>query len=225
MALKLYYHPLASYCHKVLIALYENGVEFVPVIVDLGDAESTEAFRAVWPLLKFPVLVDEARGNTVGESASVIEYLDAFITPESPLVSANSEEAWQARMWDRIFDDFLQTPMQKIVGDSLRPDGQHDPRGVADAKDQLLQTYGFLENRMADHGWIVGGRFGLAECSAAPALFYADTVSPLGNAYPKLAAYFKRLKSRSSFARVLREAEPYFAMFPLERKPAIGNGV
>jgi glutathione S-transferase len=221
MSVKLYYHPLASFCHKVLIALYERDVAFTPELVNLGDKASRDAFAEVWPLLKFPVLVDGRTGKTVAESASVIEYLDGYSSKANPMIPADKFKAWEARMWDRIFDDILQLPMQKIVGDSLRPSTNRDPYGVDEALSQLAQAYGFLESRLPSRGWALGPDFSIADCSAAPAIFYADTVSPLGNSYPNLSSYYTRLKNRPSFARVLREAEPYFHLFPLEPKPKI----
>ncbi len=219
MAMKLYFHPLASFCHKVLIALYENDLPFEPVVVDLGDEASREAFRQVWPPLKFPVLVDEARQATVAESATVIDYLDSFANPATPMVPRNPDLAWRTRMWNRLFDDMLQLPMQKVVLDALRPAGSRDAFGVEQAKKDIRTAYAFMEERWPQTGWAIGPDFTLADCSAVPALFYADTICPLGEDSPRLSAYFLRLKERASVARVLREAEPYFGMFPLDQKP------
>jgi glutathione S-transferase len=216
MPLTLYCHPLASFCHKALIALYERGVAFDPVTVDLGDPASRAAFAEVWPLLKFPVLVDPDRGATVAESTTVIEYLDAF--HGGAMVPRDPDRAWQARMWDRVFDQYLQVPMQKIVTDSLRPAGGHDPHGVAEARAALGEAYRFLAARLDPAPWALGEAFTLADCAAAPALFYAHTVAPLED--PGLTAYLARLMRRPSFARVLAEAEPYFPLFPLDPKPS-----
>jgi glutathione S-transferase len=221
MALKLYFHPLASFCHKVLIALYEGDIPFEPVIVDLGSEPSRAAFEAVWPMAKMPVLRDEARGRTVAESTIVIEYLDRFYPGRRQLVPADPDAAWQARMWDRFFDSYVQEPMQKIVGDRLRPSGKSDPFGVEAARAQLRKAYGLLEPMMDSKTWIMGDDFTLADCSAAPALLYANTVEPFQGTQRNLAAYHKRLMTRASFARVLREAEPYFHLFPMEEKPKI----
>ena len=220
MKLTLYYHPLASFCHKALIALYENATPFEPIIVDLGNEKSTADFKAVWPMGKFPVLRDELRDRTVAESSVVIEYLDAFYPGKARLVPADPDDAWRARMWDRFFDEYVHKPMQEIVVDRLRPETARDPFGVAQARAQLRASYDFLERELAGKQWAIGGDFTIADCSAAPALFYADIVEPFGGAY-NVTAYFGRLAGRPSFARVLREAEPYFSMFPLERKPQI----
>jgi glutathione S-transferase len=224
MALKLYFHPLASFCHKALIALYENGTPFDPVVVDLGDEASSAAFRALWPMAKMPVLRDEARDRTVAESTIVVEYLDAHYPGTTRFVPADPDGAWQTRMWDRFFDHYIQHPMQKIVTDRLRPAGMSDALGVEEAKAQLAQAYAVIEQEIGAKPWMVGDAFTLAECAAAPALFYANTVAPFGGRHRRLEAYLDRLMARRSFARVLEEAEPYFALFPMERKPRIAGG-
>jgi glutathione S-transferase len=224
MSLKLYFHPLASFCHKALIALYENGIPFQPVFVDLGDGASSAAFRAVWPMAKMPVLRDDARDRTVAESTIVVEYLDTHYPGETRFLPADPDGAWQTRMWDRFFDGYVQQPMQKIVGDRLRPAGTNDAWGVEQARGQLHEAYEVIEQQIAAKTWMMGDAFTLADCSAAPALFYANTVEPFGEAQRNLTAYLGRLMARPSFARVLEEAQPYFALFPLERKPRIAGG-
>jgi glutathione S-transferase len=223
MSLKLYCHPLASFCHKALIAFYENGIPFEPVIVDLADEASSAAFRAVWPMAKMPVLRDEARDRTVAESTIIIEYLDAYYPGRARFVPADAERAWQTRMWDRFYDHYVQEPMQTIVTDRLRPEGKNDRYGVEQAKIQLAQAYRVLDQQMRSKTWAVGDTFSLADCAAAPALFYANTVAPIGQTQGDLLAYLDRLMARPSFARVLEEAEPYFPLFPLEPKPRIGR--
>jgi glutathione S-transferase len=223
MSLKLYSHPLASFCHKALIALYENGTPFEPVIVDLGDEASSAAFRAVWPMAKMPVLRDEGRDRTVAESTVIIEYLDAHHPGGTRFVPADADRAWQTRMWDRFYDHYVQEPMQKIVTDRLRPQGRNDSYGVEQAKAQLEQAYRVLDQEMASRTWAIGESFTLADCAAAPALFYANTVVPFGPTQSNLPAYLDRLMAHRAFARVLLEAEPYFSLFPLETKPQIGR--
>ncbi|HEX5078575.1 MAG TPA: glutathione S-transferase family protein [Geminicoccaceae bacterium] len=224
MSLKLYYHPLASFCHKALIALYENGIPFEPVVVDLMDEASSAAFRAVWPIAKMPVLRDEVRDRTVAESTIVIEYLDAYYPGTMCFVPADPDAAWQTRLWDRFCDQYIQGPMQKIVTDRLRPAGAGDAFGAEQAPAQLREAYAVLEQQIGTKTWMMGDAFTLADCAAAPALFYANTVVPFGPPHGRLAAYLDRLMARPSFARVLEEAEPYFRLFPLERKPQIGRG-
>ena len=180
MSLKLYFHPLASFCHKALIALYENGTPFEPIVVDLADEASRAAFKEVWPPAKMPVLRDDTRNRTVAESTIVIEYLDAFYPGGTRFLPADADRAWQTRMWDRFHDHYVQEPMQKIVVDRLRPEGRSDPFGVEQAKAQLLEAYDLIEREMASKTWAIGDEFTLADCSAAPALFYANTVVPFG---------------------------------------------
>jgi glutathione S-transferase len=223
VSLKLYLHPLASFCHKALIAFYENGIPFEPVIVDLGDQASSAAFRAIWPIAKMPVLRDDARERTVAESTVIIEYLDAYYPGATRFLPAAADRAWQTRMWDRFYDHYVQEPMQKIVTDRLRPAGQNDVYGLEQAKALLTEAYALIEQRIEPDRWMMGAAFTLADCAAAPALFYANTVVPLGATHRKLAAYLGRLMARPSFARVLEEAEPYFKLFPLEKKPRIAR--
>jgi glutathione S-transferase len=221
MTLKLYYHPLSSYCHKALIALYEHGVAFEPVFIDLGDTQSSEKLRALWPVGKFPVLRDEAREHTVAEATVIVEYLDVYHRGAARLVPSDPGLAWQARMWDRFYDLYVHTPMQQIVGDSLRPADAKDPYGVAQATATLKHCYAIIEREMAQKTWAVGDGYGLVDCAASPALFYANTIVPFDPAQRNLRAYFERLMARPSYARVLEEAEPYFGMVPLEPKPVV----
>jgi glutathione S-transferase len=214
MSLVVYLHPLASFCMKVLIALYENDTPFEPRIVDLGDAVSRADFLKVWPIGRFPVLVDSARAEPLPESTVIIEYLARHHPGRTPLLPADTEEALEARLWDRFCDHYIDVPMQKIVTDKLRPAGCNDAHGVEQARALLRTAYDVLDARMATRTWIAGNDFGMADCSAAPALFYANKVQPFGDAQGHLAAYFARLMQRPSFVRVLEEAQPYFAQFP-----------
>ncbi len=223
MALKLYFHPLASFCHKALIALYENRIAFERIIVDLRDEASRAAFRAIWPMAKMPVLRDEARHRMVAESTVIIEFLDAHYPGLTRFLPADADRAWQTRMWDHFYDHYVQEPMQKIVADRLRPAGKTDAYGMDLAKAQLDQAYGVMEQEMESKIWAIGDDFTLADCAAAPALFYANTVVPFAETHKNLAAYLDRLMVRPSFARVLEEAQPYFNLFPLERKPKIAT--
>ena len=223
MSLKLYFHPLASFCHKALIALYENQIPFEPVMVDLLDERSAAEFRAVWPMAKMPVLRDDARERTVAESTIIIEYLDACYPGATRFVPADVDSAWRTRMWDRVYDHYVQEPMQKIVTDRLRPAGTNDPYGVEQAQAQLHQAYALIDRELAGNTWMIGDVFTLADCAAAPALFYANTVVPFADEQRRLTAYLGRLMARPSFARVLQEAEPYFTLLPMEKKPQISG--
>jgi glutathione S-transferase len=214
MPLELYYHPLASFCWKALIALYETGTPFEPIIVDLADATSRAAFLKVWPMGKFPVLRDDAAGRTIPESSIIIEYLAQHHPGQTQLVPADADEAREVRLRDRFHDLYVQEPMQKIVGDRLRPADQKDPYGVAQAAAQLTTSYGIIDREMATRTWATGDSFTMADCAAGPALFYANKVVPLDDDHRNVAAYLRRLTERPSFARVIAEAQPYFKLFP-----------
>jgi glutathione S-transferase len=211
--LKLYFHPFASFCQKALIAFYENGVAFEPIIVDLGDETSRAAFEAIWPIARFPVLRDEARDRVIPESSVIIEYLDLLYAGSVRLVPEDAEAALTVRMRDRFFDLYVAEPMQKIVTDRIRPAGKADPHGVEAAKALLRTAYGLLDREMAASRWAAGETFSLADCAAAPALFYANWVMPF-EAHKNIAAYFARVSERPSFARVVDEARPYRDLFP-----------
>jgi glutathione S-transferase len=215
MSLTLHFHPLASYCHKALIALYENDTPFRPNLVNLGDEHERGALLKLWPIGKFPVLYDDALDQTVPESTVIIEYLDRNYPGRTRFIPAEADLALQTRLRDRFYDLYVHEPMQRIVGDRLRAQGNKDPQGVEEARARLRTAYRMIDQEMAPRTWAVGDDFGLADCAAAPALFYANEVLPF-EGHTNLAAYFDRLKGRPSYARVLKEAEPYFAMFPRE---------
>ena len=217
MTLKLYYHPLASFCHKVLIALYENATPFEPVFVDLADENSSAEMLSHWSIGKIPLLRDERRDRTVPETSIIIEYLNQHHPGPVRLIPDDHERALQARLWDRFFDLYVSVPMQKIVTDRLRPSGQNDAIGVGEAKNTLRHAYALAERHLLDRTWAIGDEFSLADCAAAPALFYAGIVLPFSSGYPRLAAYFDRLVDRPSFTRTLDEARPYFRNFPLRQ--------
>jgi glutathione S-transferase len=218
MDLKLYYHPLSSFCHKALIALYENNTPFEPILVDLSDEKSSAALRALWPIAKFPVLRDDTRDCTVAEATVIIDYLDAHNRGATRFIPADVDHAWQTRMWDRFYDNYVHIQMQKIVGDNLRPAGARDAAGVEQAKAMLVKSYAMIDKEMSGRTWAMGDAFGLVDCAASPALFYANTVLPFDRAQRNLAAYFNRLMARPSYARVLKEAEPFFKYFPMNEK-------
>jgi glutathione S-transferase len=214
MSLRLMFHPLSSYCHKVLIALYENDTPFTPQIVNLMDEGERTAFRKLWPIGKFPLLRDEARDWTVNESSIIIEYLDQHFPGKTRFIPADPELARQMRFRDRFFDLYIHMQMQKIVGDRLRPADKKDPHGVEDARTTLQTALGMVDQAMTAKTWATGDSFTMADCSAAPALFYADKVMPFAATHPAAHAYLGRLMQRPSYARALKEAEPYFKFFP-----------
>lgn len=208
--LTLYGHPISSYTWKVLAALYENGTPFEQVTVD----QNTYAdFIAKWPMGKFPILLDSDRKQMVTETSVIIEYLDAHYPGRTRFIPEDIDVALEVRRWDRIFDH-LNTTMSKVVVDNIRPEGQRDPYGVEEAKRIVHSIYTVIEAQLGDRAFIVGDTFTLADCSAAPALWYGTRNVPLGGAFPHIAAYLERIKSRSSFARAVKESEPLFHMYP-----------
>lgn len=214
MSLTMHLHPLASFCWKPLIALYENGTPFAAVIVDLGDEQSRAAFLRISPTGKMPALRDDARDRTMLESTIVIEYLAAHYPGPVDLVPADIDLALAVRQADRFYDFYVQAPMQKIVADRLRPQDKTDPFGVEEARAQLRKAYAIIEQEMQSRTWATGESFTMADCAAAPALFYANKVEPLGDKYPAVKRYHDRLLQRPSVARVIEEAQPYFKLFP-----------
>jgi glutathione S-transferase len=209
MSLTLYYHPLSSFCHKALVALYENGTAFEKRLIDLSNAADRAELAAAWPLVKFPVLHDEARKRDVPESSIIIEYLDRRYPGAQPLIPSAAEDALEVRLWDRIFDNHVQVPMQRIVADRASGAGADMTRERA-----LLQSaYAMIDRQLAAHPWIVAGGFSMADC-AAPALFYAATLEAFPASATRLGDYFERLMDRPSVRRVLEEARPYFALYP-----------
>jgi glutathione S-transferase len=205
--LVLHEHPFASFCQKPLIALYELGLAFEARVV----TDRTE-LAALWPPAKLPVLVDETAGLMLPESTTIIEYLDGLV-PGARLLGA---DALQARLWDRFHDQYVAIPMQKIVADSLRPEGREDPEGVDEARRTLDTAYATLESQLAGNAWTASPEFTLADCAAAPALFYARVVHRWDDeARPNLARYYRDLRERPSVARVIDEARAYRKLFPL----------
>jgi len=213
MSLRLYFHPLSSFCQKVLTALYENGTPFEREVVNFMDPAENAAFRKLWPIGKFPLLRDEARDKLVPESTTIIEYLDRHFPGRTRLIPADPDLAWGTRFWDRFLDLYVHLPMQKIVTDRLRPQGRNDNYGVGQAKQQIEIAYGLLDEHLRGSEWINEADFSMADCAAAAPLRFADMMVPIG-ARKNLAAYLERLKARPSFARVWSEAEPFLAMVP-----------
>jgi len=214
MSLTLYMHPLSSFCHKVLIALYEKAIPFEPQVVDLGNPAAREEFKQVWPFATFPVLRDLAHMRTIPESTVIIEYLEQRYPGAVKLIPEDPQLALQVRAADRFYDLHVHIPMQKVVGDRLRPADGHDPIGVAQAKEHILTALRLVESDMAARRWAAGDRFSMADCAAAPPLFYISVMMPLSKTFPNVSAYLGRLMEHPSHARTLAEAQPYIANFP-----------
>ncbi|MCR5879901.1 glutathione S-transferase family protein [Phenylobacterium sp. J367] len=212
MPLILHEHPLSSYCWKAKIALYEMDLPFEARLLELYDEAKRNAHYARWPLGKMPVLEDTGRDAVVAETSVIVEYLQAFHAPSAGMIPADLEAALRVRLLDRVFDSYVMEPMSRVVAENFR--GGDDPVGVAQADALLARAYDYLERELAGRTWAAGDTFTLADCAAAPSLFYADKVLPFRASHPTLGAYLDRLEARPSFARVLREAEPVFHMFP-----------
>ena len=211
MTLTLYGHPFSSYTQKALIALYENETPFE--FRSLEDKEAERQWIALWPIKRFPLLLDGVR--SVMEASVIVEYLDIHYPGPTRLLPREAGEAIEVRFMDRFFDNYVMTPMQKFVFDRLRPEENRDPFGVAEARRALDTAYGWLNERMRTREWGAGEEFSLADCAAAPALFYADWAHPIDDALTHVKAYRSRLLARPSFARAVDEARPYRAYFPL----------
>ena len=209
MSLTLYAHPFAAYCWKVLIALYENAIPFGYRVIE--DAAGWAELEALWPIKKFPLLRDGE--TTIVESSVIVEYLMLHHSGSAPMLPASATEALQVRFLDRFFDNYVMTPMQSLVSDRMRAEQERDVKGVADARRTLDVAYAWLEARLTPETWLCGG-FSLAECAAAPALFYADWVHPIGDRFPGVRAYRRRVLARPSVARVVDAARPYRKLFP-----------
>ena len=208
MSLTLYAHPFAAYCWKALIALYENATPFsYRLVEDMADIEP------LWPIRKFPLLRDG--DATIVESSIIIEHLMLRHPGPTRLIPEGSDAALKVRFMDRVFDNYVATPFQKLVLDRMRADGEHDPKGVAEARKMLDRAYDWLEKEVAQRTWAVGHDFTMADCSAAPALFYADWVHPIADRFPGVRRYRARLLARPSIARTVEEARPYRKLFPL----------
>lgn len=210
----LYYHPFSSYSQKVLIALYENAIDFEPKVLSGPDSEADRELAALWPLKRFPVLVDE--GRTVVEASCIIEHLQLTRPGPVRLLPQDPREALPVRMLDRIFDNYVSTPQQRVVYDALREPGQRDPLGVQEARAMLQMAYAWLEQHLADgRSWAAGEAFTLADCGAAPFLFYADWTHAIDPCFERLRAYRQRLLQRPSVARCVDDARAFRPWFPL----------
>lgn len=208
--LTLYGHPISSYTWKVLAALYENDTRFEFVTVDHNTYPD---FIAKWPMGKFPILLDGDRKQMITETSVIIEYLDAYYPGRTRFIPKEMDTALEVRRWDRVFDH-LNNTMSKVATDSIRPEGQRDPYGVEEATRIIRGVYTVIEAQLGDSAFIVGDMLSLADCSAAPALWYSARNVPLDGAFPRIAAYLERLKAWPAFARAVKESKPLFHMYP-----------
>lgn len=208
--MKLFAHPFSSYSQKVLIALYENATPFT--YRSLEDPSANAELASLWPLKRFPVLVDQ--GRTILETTTIIEYLQIHYPGPVRLIP-DGDAGVEVRMLDRVFDNYVMTPMQKVVLDQLRPEPDRDSYGVTEARGVLDRIYAWLDGRLTDCTWIARDTFTLADCAAAPSLFYADWAHPVPSTHTTLRAYRDRLLAHPAVARTVDEARPYRSYFPL----------
>jgi glutathione S-transferase len=213
MSLILHAHPLASYCWKVLIALYEKDIPFEARMVNLGDPEERAAFAALWPTAKMPLLEDG--GRVVPETSIMIEHIDQTRPGRISLLPGKPDMQLEVRLWDRIFDCYVMDPMQRFVAQHLRPEQERDARELETTRQALVSAYALIEAKIGDRIWAAGESFTLADCAAAPSLFYAATIEAFPANHPRLKAYFDRLMARPSVARTIDEARPFFRYYPL----------
>jgi glutathione S-transferase len=210
MTLVLHAHPFSSYAQKALVALYENDTQFT--LRMLADADSFAELAKLWPLRLMPVLQDG--DEVVREASIIVEHLMLHHPGPVRLIPQDPKSALRVRFLDRVFDNYVNGAMQRVVGDALRGADERDPKGVADAKARLDQTYEWLDGELKGRTWAAGEEFTLADCAAAPALFYADWVQPISEKFATVRAYRARLLKRPSFARAVEEARPYRSYFP-----------
>jgi len=219
--LVLHLHPLSSYCHKVLIGLYENGTPFTAKTVNLQDENERGTYVKLSPFGKIPALEDTARGKAVNESSTILEYVERHYPGRVTLFPRDTDAMITVRMWDRFLDQYLHQPMQRVVAENFRPDGAKDSFGVDEARKSIRRSYDHLEKCLANMPYAGGVEFSLADCAAAPALFYAQAAVPFADSHPNIARYFERLLVRPSYARTLEGAKPFLKYFPLaDRLPA-----
>lgn len=214
MTLTLHSHPLSSCCWKVLIALREKGVAFEAAMVNLGDPEARAAFATLWPTAKIPLLVDD--GRVVPETSIQIEHVDRRHPGQLRLLPDDPQAALEVRLWDRLFDLYVMAPMQRYIAQLLRPDAERDARALAQSVDELGAAYAMIDDRCAGRTWAAGEHFSMADCAAAPALFYASIVRPFAPEQAWLTGYFERLMARPSVATTIAEARPWFDFYPLK---------
>jgi len=212
MTLRLFSHPFSSYCQKVLIALYADGTEFEYRMLDQEHSENFAELTKHWPFALFPLLVDD--GRPVIETTCIIEHLQAHHAGPNVWIP-NGEEGRKVRFLDRFFDLYVMNIMSTKVFDALRPEDSRDPYGVEKAMGRLSTAYDWLEANLDDGPWAIGEQFTMADCAAAPSLFYADWVQEIGPTRPRLSAYRARLLAHPSVARAVDEGRPYRNFFPL----------
>jgi glutathione S-transferase len=209
--LQLFSHPFSSYCQKVLVALWENDVPFT--YRNLEDSEAAAERASLWPLGRFPVLLDD--GEMIAESSIIIEHLDIHHTGPVRLIPEDKRAALEVRFMDRFFDNYVMDAMSKPVFEAIKGEAGRKDMAMAEARQALDTAYAWLEDRLKDRVWAAGDDFTMADCAAAPSLFYADWVHEISPRFGRLRDYRAQLLARPSFARAVEEGRPYRSYFPL----------
>ena len=210
--MKFYYHPISSYCQKVLVAMYEKGVEFEPQVIALMDPEQRALYREVYPMGKVPLLVVDD-DHLIPESSIIIEYLDGIAEPK--LIFGDAEQRRKIRFKDRMFDLYLNDSVSSLLFQSMKPESERDQELIDTSKFRIDTMYGFMEQEFGEQPYASGEEFSMSDCAAMPALFYAQRAAPF-DANENISAYWDRLASRPSVQRVMREAEPHVRAFMKE---------
>ena len=210
--LELIGHPFSSYTWKALIPLYEKQADFAFRVTGPDQPETMATLMAHWPPGRFPLLIDG--GRAFAESTIIIEYLDGALPQAQRLIPEDADAALDVRFMDRVFDNHVMTPVQAVVSEYLLDASTPDAARIGKAKAALDTIYDWLERRLGGQRWACGEIFTLADCAAAPSLFYADWVHEIGEGRPTLSAYRARLLARPSVARCVEEARPYRSYFP-----------
>jgi glutathione S-transferase len=213
MALALYGHPFSSYTQKVLIALYENSTPFEFRCLGPDTPEHSTAWLRRWPLGKFPLLIDGERN--IVETSIIIEYLQLVHPGPVRLLPADPMASLDVRFLDRFFDLHVMSPVQHAVGAALTGDPPRRQEARAFAEKRLELAYAWVEGLLPGRIWAAGEHFSLADCAAAPSLFYADWTHRISDAFPLLQAYRARLLARPSFSRAVEDGRPFRELFPL----------
>jgi len=207
--MKLYYNPISTYSQKALIAFYEKGIDFEPHIVNLMDSDDLAKYRDVYPMGKIPCLVLDD-GHLIPESSIIIEYIDSMAEPR--LIGGDNEQSRKIRFKDRMFDLYLNDPIVTLLFQGMKPEDQRDPERIKTAQFRINTMYGFMESEFEKHPFTSGDEFSMADCAAAPALFYAEQTAPFAE-YKNISAYWERLKQRPSVQRTQEEARPVLEAF------------
>ena len=207
--MKLYYAPLSTYCMKALAALHEKDVAFEPVFVNPMNDESWSAFKRIWPIGKIPALeLDD--GRLLPEASIIAEYADRVGGGEPRLIPEDPDDALEVRLQDRLMDHYLNDQVVTMLFEGRKP--TPDPAVLEKASARLDAMYRVLARNLERRRWAAGDEISLADCAAAPGLFYAPRVHPFDD-YPAIGDYWARLSARPAFERVAAEAQPMVERF------------